>query len=350
MATTRQSNMELLRVITMFGILLLHANYFCFGYPKFQLVNSHILTYPGRYFLEYLCISAVDVFVMISGWFGIRARLNGALRLLYQILFCGVAVGLFMIARGQLTSSFGRIFQNACGMWFVWSYLMLYILSPALNAFIEKASEREVRNFLWAMLAMELFDKLSNLSLFFSGFSPLHFVFIYVLARYIRLYLAPRWQQVSTHRFVIAFFGLTLLMVSLQWLAGFVGSIKFYTHCTHYFTIYTNPLCIAQAAMLILIFSRLKIQNRTINYLASAALAVYLLHQNPYVRQEYCDIFRTLHATYPIALALVLDFVAICCVYLVAVGVDTLRQISWRWIENLYYRLLPKKESTESSH
>ena len=334
----------------MVGILILHANYFCFGYPKFPLIESHALTYPWRYLLEYLFIPAVDIFVMISGWFGIRARLNGALRLLFQILFCGIAVGLFQLLRGAQIGSFGKIFEHACGMWFVWSYLVLYILSPVLNAFVEKASERELRNLLLAVFGMEVLDEILSLSLFHSGFSPLHFAFIYLLARYLRLYLAPRWQSVSTRWLVGAFCGVTLLMVFLQWMAGAVGSPKLYNHFSHFFTIYTNPLCIAQAALIILIFARLKFQSRIVNYLASAALTVYLFHQNKYVRQEYCDIFRTLHATRPLLEAVFFDALSIVGVYLTAVGVDTLRQQAWKWLEKGYRRICPTKPTNPSVH
>lgn len=86
-ARIRESNIELLRNISMFMILVIHANFV--SLPKIEyeeLINN---TEPSvmRYFIESFGIVAVNVFVFISGWFGIRTRTKSILSFIYQILF-----------------------------------------------------------------------------------------------------------------------------------------------------------------------------------------------------------------------------------------------------------------------
>ena len=66
--TARNSNIELLRIILMFMVILLHFNNSemggAFNYAENKPLNSFIL-----YFLESLSICAVNCFMIISGYF-----------------------------------------------------------------------------------------------------------------------------------------------------------------------------------------------------------------------------------------------------------------------------------------
>lgn len=70
----RQLNIELLRILAMLMVPGLHANFTSLKLPSTDI----ILTPSGlaRVFLEFMCLVAVNVFVMISGWFNIRQSLR----------------------------------------------------------------------------------------------------------------------------------------------------------------------------------------------------------------------------------------------------------------------------------
>ena len=86
-AKVRESNIELLRNISMFLILVIHANFVAL--PKIEYTELLSNTTPSvvRFFIESIGIVAVNVFVLISGWFGIRTRTKSVLSFIYQILF-----------------------------------------------------------------------------------------------------------------------------------------------------------------------------------------------------------------------------------------------------------------------
>lgn len=82
--------MEILRILAMLMVLIIHADFLSLGGPTTrpsgadELVNS--LT---RTWIEMLGMVAVNVFVLISGWFGIKASLRGACNFLFQVFAIG---------------------------------------------------------------------------------------------------------------------------------------------------------------------------------------------------------------------------------------------------------------------
>ena len=152
MQKTRNSNIELLRIIAMVMILGLHVNYLAIGEPSSQDIATSPLQSFVRMFAEYVCIVGVNVFVLISGWFGINYKLKGLCNFLFQSLFFSLIIfTLFVIAgnigmnRLNIMSSF-LLYKNA--YWFVWAYLVLYIMAPILNAFIEKSNKQTLKRVL----------------------------------------------------------------------------------------------------------------------------------------------------------------------------------------------------------
>lgn len=87
---SRLSNMELLRIVCMFFVLVQHANFLSIGTPVQQDAAAEPVGTFIRFFVEALCIVAVNVFVFISGWFGIRYSHKGVLRLFFQCVFFAV--------------------------------------------------------------------------------------------------------------------------------------------------------------------------------------------------------------------------------------------------------------------
>lgn len=134
----RNSSIELMRIIIMFMILLLHANFFTFDTPV-----NHNLTTLLRCNLEGLTIMAVNVFVLITGYFGTSFRLNKVLNLGYQAIFAVVPIALGYTIYSHTIESF-----KFWGYWFINAYVGLLILSPILNTAVNKFSKTQHSAFL----------------------------------------------------------------------------------------------------------------------------------------------------------------------------------------------------------
>lgn len=83
----RQSSYELLRIIAMFFVLVVHSDFLAIGVPSSENLNNNAIPTLTRIGFESISIISVNLFVLISGWFGIRFSLKGLAKLLFQCLF-----------------------------------------------------------------------------------------------------------------------------------------------------------------------------------------------------------------------------------------------------------------------
>ena len=188
----RQSNIELLRIIAMFLVMVVHADYFALGSPDSADMLIAPIPTATRVFIEALSICCVNVFVLISGYFGIRPKKSSMTSFLFQILFFFVLIYGVCLATGISSSSVQGILQCFCltsANWFIKAYLLLFILAPVLNAFIEKGDCKLHRNVLIGFyLIQTVYGCLFSADFFDNGYSTLSFIGLYLLARYIKLY------------------------------------------------------------------------------------------------------------------------------------------------------------------
>ena len=84
----RQSNIELLRIAAMLLILVLHANFFALGAYEPEDFKTDPLPTATRILFEQAAIYAVNLFVLISGWFGIRTKTKSLTALMFQYASC----------------------------------------------------------------------------------------------------------------------------------------------------------------------------------------------------------------------------------------------------------------------
>lgn len=187
----RESNFELLRLVAMFMILAIHANYKVFGkVTPDEAITAPLLSYL-RIFLDQSCVIAVNVFVLISGWYGIKCKLSGILNILFMAMFYSViALGLAKVLSIGIDAKtlFSEVYFGY-GYWFVPHYLGLYVLAPLINKFIEHSSKRGILTFIVVYYTFQLiYGWIYDCVDFSSGYSFISFIGLYVIARYIRIH------------------------------------------------------------------------------------------------------------------------------------------------------------------
>ena len=326
----RQSNIELLRIVSMLFVLILHADYAVFGYPKTNIVAAHPDVWTLRIFVEQMAIGAVDIFVLISGWFGIRSSLKGGLLYLFQIFFTATVILLgFWLYSGCEPIDFDRIVSSYEGFWFVWAYLVLYVISPIINAYVERASRREME---WMLLVLFVMDSVNAFmkipSDFNFGYSALHFIAIYLLARYLRLY--NPLASLSRRQLLCGYVLVTALCAGIICAAALWWGNPWLNNLEQQLTVYNSPPVVIASVFLLLYFSRLQFQSRTVNWLAAGSFNVYLVHQNLFLRDHYKEMVRSIDSSFIFPSSVAVMFAFICGVFLASVILDQPRQ----WIAN----------------
>lgn len=326
----RLSNIELLRIIAMFLVLVVHADFFSLGKPTAHDISAAPLPSFTRFFFQSLSILCVDVFVLISGWFGIKPTFNRVASFLFQCFFFLIGIYVVCLVLGLEVLSVkgiaGCFFLNGWN-WFIKAYIGLMILAPVLNVFIERATERQLRNLLICFYVFQtLYGWVSGAAAFFvGGYSTMSFIGLYMLARYVRLYPSKYTQKSPVFDFAVFF-----VIIMLQAIIAFC-----FLWSSGYMFSYVSPLVILSALYLLLLFSKLHIQSKVINWIAISSFAVFLLHTNPNLCKPYfIPVIKQIYAHFSGPMCLFVIFLFLLSVFISAIFIDKFRVAIWNLVKD----------------
>jgi len=186
----RQSGVETLRIISMLLVLLIHANQWNEKWHGLDLQDS-FGTSATTIFLQSISCVCVNVFVLISGWFGIRFSLKRLAKFVFQCMFFFTGIYVLALTLGirslQIRGIMDCFLFNDMN-WFIRAYILLFIISPILNAFVEKASKREMEMTLILFFLFQTIYGWATPAAHFIQWGLLitSFVGLYLLAQYVK--------------------------------------------------------------------------------------------------------------------------------------------------------------------
>lgn len=292
--------------------------------PTPETVNSNFWNITLNLELRSIAFVCVNCFILISGYFGIRWRWRSMTSLLFQILFyAGVAWGIGIIAQkygfGEWVDLSGNHLHKAfVTRWFIGAYLMLYLLAPIVNRFIDNCSNKELGRFIIIFyIVSTIYGYILKYQGFNEGMSVLSLMGLYLIGAYLRRSKSPWFHHKAIADLcVYLLLGFVLVAVNLVTLKlGITKSVYGYL----------NPIVIIQTIYLFLFFSKLKIgQVRWINIAAASAFSVYCLHHHPYIEPLYKNFGKLLNQYTSTSLLLAFGFFA--CIYLFCMLLDLLRK------------------------
>lgn len=277
----RKSNFELLRIVCMLFIVGGHL-IAVHGSEKTFANTDWLIDMSLRGFFSV----AVNAFILISGYWGIKFNLEKLIKLEFQTLFYSVCFFIIMLVLGQYRFNpiydFKFFLPNSCILyWFIPNYMVLCLLAPLLNKFVNSMNVVQFRRllvFVFPILYIwPTFSFLLNTKQFISdsGYGIVNFTYIYLLGRYIRYhYNIDRSARFYFMSFIVVCSSLSIVQLLLSYLLGFEFT-SFYS--------YNSIFMITGATMLFLAFARMNFSSSLINKLAALCLSVYLIHSHPLV-------------------------------------------------------------------
>ena len=197
---TRNYNLELLRIIAMFMIVVLH--YCCHGYQMTKVGTAGYNT-PILWLIYTFCYCAVNIYVLISGYFLCKSEFKWkkVFKIYIEVLFYSIIIFSILTISGtieitkssQIITAFLPIISKA--YWFVTIYLSMYVISPFLNKLIDALDQKE---YIKMLLTLGILIMICNNAIpgtFFLdktyGFGIIWFTYLYLVAAYIRIYDIP---------------------------------------------------------------------------------------------------------------------------------------------------------------
>ena len=350
----RQSNFELMRIISMFMIIIWHI--FLYAVP-IQNVNDNIKFIFNIF--KSLTIVHVNSFVLLSGYFQCKStfKFSKLLKLIDEVWFYKVIIFLLFVLLGIVSADVINIYRNFFPLdldsyWFIRIYILLYIFSPFLNIVINSISKRNYRLLLIVMFFLFSFlSTVTNQDAFTAstvnnGFSIISFIFLYFTGAYFRIYpidntyLGRKYSKKLFQLgfiflfFLLAFFNFTLYETFNQ-LSGFGKLTEYFSRIfTFSFDKYDNPLVVLGSICYFRIFYFMHFKNKIINRISSTSFGIYLIHENIYVRKYIYKIFRFPKIVLSNKIFIHIFAVALI-IFIICFIIDLVRQFLFKIIENL---------------
>lgn len=284
MRKERNLGIELLRIVSMFAIVILHV----LGQGGIlSSLESGSQRYEVCWFLEILCYFGVTTYALISGFVGYEGnyRVTNIVYIHCQVLFYTVlttsAFAVFVpgtVNRNTLLTALFPVSKGA--YWYYSAYFMVFFMMPVVNLALRQLGDKLLNILLvFTIVFCSIVPVFFTEDVFFlhEGYS-----FGWLLAAYfIGGYLKKKdlLQKVKSGNLILIFF----LCVALTWGFKFVmeKSIGF---GGDRLTAYNSPTILLASVALVVLFSKLELKGpaaKVVKRVAPLTFGVYLLNCQP---------------------------------------------------------------------
>lgn len=346
MAKQRESNIELLRLVVMAFIVLHHfifhglGQYRFLSFGKTPLLSSSQIDYA--LIVDSFLIAAVDVFILISGYFSIKFKASGFVKLFSVVSFfamigfcnCLYTNGL----QGGVIGSIGRIAQRGIFVisnktyWFIQYYFILMFLSSPINKYVEVATKKSLLTTILILLFVNVYlGWMQDVTFVTDGYNLTNFIMLYLIGRYLKIYYH---KHIARKYDLLLFAGSSTITAILAVVLHRSGIDTYRVFC------YNSPFVLISAISLFMLFTKIQYRSNVINYLAASCLSIYLMqeggiHCYGQVRELYLQHGFTFNFWIGISLLFVLSMS-------IPLAVDKLRLLIFSHVENKVSQLLDK--------
>ncbi len=306
-AKERESNIELLKVLAVFIIVLCHtsismtsassgfsnAEWF---YDINLLPNSLEKIILTLY--NYCGYLGNSIFFVCSAWFLLEKQHNRKIKILKLELdvwiISVIYLGIFLFSRTVpmrgstvIRAVFPTTFNNN---WFVTAYMLFYFIYPGLNRILESTSRTALKYgclFFSLLICIwtPFFQQWTDFKFYFSY--PLMWVLVYFCISYLKTYRRDLIDR--------PLFGLAFLLIGLFGLIGEIAATYYWGKYTFLiagdgmrWNMWFNPFhWFIAFGSFNLVRTTLHFHSRFLNRISSLSLLIYLIHENFFVRENW---------------------------------------------------------------
>lgn len=317
----RNYGIDLLRIISMFMVVILHVLGQGGILAKVQAGNKFAVSM----FMEIGAYCAVDIYALISGFVGFSEKEKAHKYSRYVILwmqvvfYCMLITTLFYVYAPDIIgkSKFvNAILPVSCEQyWYFSAYTGVFIFIPWLNMMVRSVSKKEMCKFIFGCLFVFSFyaTVIRDIGDPFNlekGYSFLWLTVLYIIGACIRKYEMIKY--VEKKYLVLTAIGLVIFTWGWKLEIG------------NMFISYNSPTILGVALALLLLFAQVRVAGfikSCVKFAAPAAFGVYLLHTHPLVfeyiiRERFLNIANLEVWMIPIAVLAVTAVIFIICIFI----------------------------------
>lgn len=331
----RNSGIDLLRTLSMFGIIGLHI------INQGGIISNLQMNTTKYYVVLFMLVvlyASVNIFGIMTGYLSVNKKDNKNMRiieLLAVTLFWSFAItGVFYMFNLYNIRSHGIkeliccLFPFIIGRyWYITCYILLFFMIPYINVLIKKLSQKQIKTMLIVLFILQtIIPNIIHSDIFAlnNGYSPFWLIFCYMLGGYIRLYK----DEKKIHKWHIV---IPLLLAYLSNIAVKIVIWKLLKKesDTTWFINYISPFIVWFAIEVFMLFKKIKINSNRIvvcvKYISISSFSVYVIHSNKaifdYVIKDLFVFFNNYNGVIIVGGILL----SIVCVYISCMILDQIR-------------------------
>lgn len=334
MLKERNYGIDLLRIISMSMIVMLHV----LGHGGVLNASAqNTVGYGVAWFLESAAYCAVNCYALISGYvgYGTKHKYSNIVVLYLQVVFWTIAIqAVFMVVMPGtvgITDIVKSLFVFALNTyWYFTAYFCMFFFIPFLNRLIQSMEKKEARILLVTIIfVFSVLPTVFQNDMFKNsyGSSAFWLVMLYLIGAYFKKYEA---ESTDTK---IRDAVLYLLCIVVTWISQYgvellKGEPLGESTWNSPMVTYVSPTILLSAIALLLFFRRIHINRVTkklIGFFAPVTFGVYLIHEQPLVRQYLVSDKFARYGSYSPALLVLSVIGTVFCIWLVCSLLDAIR-------------------------
>lgn len=333
----RQANFELLRILAMYLIVIWHikGHYLDDGPEVFHPIVVKVLSGLSNFISFH-----VDLFILITGYFGIRSNKKAIVK---NLLLCAIYLWGFNLISYLHDGTFDIkevIFPiSHSPWWFMTVYFLLVLVAPFLEKMLSTLTDKEQLLWVGTLLVLNVyFGHYQHLKpVYLMGFDLMNMLTVYCIGSLLR-----KSSLLGKLRFIGGKKSLLISLLVLILLCIVIGKIFYKMQLDILPGEYCAPT-IALAVNVFLLFKNVSLKSsRFITFFSSSAVSVYLITEYPMVREwltsHYGYYYQTLcHNAAEGVLYVVFSSVVI---FVVCVMIDKVRIFIQKNIEKVIFKRL----------
>lgn len=332
----RNYGIDLLRVFSMFMVVLLHVNNFP-GLLSFYDKNS--LGYIFVWLTEAFAICAVNVYAVISGYVLLNSKfkLKRILQLYLEVLFFNfLSYVLIIVTKGEWSGvkEFikGIVFilpLSGNNLWYFKAYFLLFFTFPLLNILVKNMNKRQ-----FILLFSVIFVFLCVISPYrgytwyiANGYSFIWLVAMYFIGAYFKKF---GLFKVSAAKSFIIYCILSICILLGLIINNVLPPVPIDTYDTY---AYTSVLVVLQAIFLFNSFAKLQINSRILQksllFVSPLTFGVYIIHCTGFGRGLFK--YLTFITDYSVWLIIPLTIGCALLIFIVCALIEWLKQVLFKY-------------------
>ncbi len=312
MQKLRNSNIELLRIISIMMIVLGH-------YTVHNGIENYMLPLGfNRYILEISSLGnfGTIIFVIITGYYLSKERaggginLNKLLKLYLQIIFYSLGIYILLVIFRIEPFSIKELIKSSLPItfnqyWFASVYFIIYIFHSYINVMLNNLTRK--KHLIFIMIGIFIFSILQTITTKSYYCNQLiEFILFYSIGSYFSKY-EDNLINKNNIKFLLISIITLLLSVLLLDIIG-LRKIYFAKHSIHLFSRHSFIAILFSTSLFSIFATKKEYSNKLINTISSCVFGVYLISDNNFIRKLlWIDLFK--NANYVLSNYLILHII-----------------------------------------